>query len=1649
MENKLLNLTPIYLQNTDTILNTLLFMCLDQGHDFHDGSARTKTNDGKSCWVDLDLSGKGYLNKISASEFQNNYAPNSSDPKTIYANQIFGKNDFIKGLLNTTFVGGDGAYGLVIVDDIVYNNLGSNDDDISLQIKDFIAKQIDVQLIINEKYYITAYNDSKGEKGITIQISETDGVPNNILFLPFYQRVYNGDMHKLWTFNTKKHIFIIYLNKLDIVKEDISFKITNPDFLCKKFTTIDLIVPQYYVNFVDFLKSIKIPGIKGTITMDKLKGLNDEAMSKLFNQFAKGLFNGKFLEGTEDSDTYTSSNPDQPKYELDSNGIGQFSIDNQNNIVECIPRGVKYYFQDCQTQEFNYFLEMLFKYQKPFIHPEYITSSSKIDESKNYILNKLIDNNNELLIDYTKNKITKTIVDDGDDHFISKQYGFITDTNIGSGASRSTAENLIDKLNNVDENASCPMEGGARGDLTFLGLVDNQSDIKTIEDNKLPFAIIKNSIKKIFSVIINDEDKIKLFIDYLKNVFKDKTGDIDNILEKERTKQQTQMVVEPTTIPISLKRKADEMLDITTVEDLTPVSMKFAKPTEDVKETEFEKPIHDIQFDNINNVNKIFDLKLSQEKFNNKFVNINSFSTNKSINDYIKNYSNNLQLYYDFKQQTSSQSNDSTYFNNCWQSTDFYQRGGSDYPFKFTIASGSLDSSSLGGQSIPQYHPPEVDIYMPIFNLSGETNELKGVIVRMVFVKEVLINAINSKSQVIVFCHFVYVDFERTRISPPTNYTEYAIKLKQLLNYVVENTVTVKTEFECENIEHLKQNDTLNTADDIDFKLKLYEPTDSENNQTANRKWYKYYTFTQGPTVKDSIVIPTNFNSVDLIKLKAQFDYVATGILNVAENIIQNSKKLQEIFIGEEGKILFLKLFLIRNKYTGDKSRSTDTLFLNQTKYLEGVQISNDENTLYNSQMFGLNTIWSTSKKSVFYMAPYITPNNKMTITNGVFIKELCNGLANNPNNKVATRSDSKGSFAINEDTIKKDEIREEIMSKLKPKFIEDYRDCFEPTNSGNTELDKFIYTLTDCVFNLTYKLRDSYNEFINFCPMVQDLINKAIVDFKTSIENSPDEFQIRLKEIEIITNYIKYGDKEKRTGIVGKFIMFCRECGNIELMEVQLFGQLKKLIDKLKEKNECNYSTNELFNLILFINKNFPQWVSLIVKNYRLDAYKKYCEFVNYIVPKLKEIVELENSTTNAKKKIKNFVDGRLSIILGISNTDEDNIIKDCFKQSLTTTETISTGRPIRGKSSSSSQNPIDCSQVANFSNKIYLKEITPDDVENDTEDARKIKIEMNEKKYIKSALDLLDNFKINKLSVDENALKYLQENDLTNEEIDDLNRRQKNIESRLTIVRTRPISLGETEKEINKEPIYNIGGDMPLIDSLYPKQTNEYLKSPEPKTDITSKKESGIIIDKDNLQNFYKNSYKSNNGNYLKNFLKIINDISLSYNDDLIDVNADTRTIIIKILLKYINYINTTYTPIITTENIINDINKIDNSYSVEKINYVLNTYNSQLELYFLINNISTGENSAQDLIDIINENISDYQFKQLNLPFSKYQLINIIINQYIPNVSGGLKIKHKSFKTKHKYNKKSRRLSVNKKLHSSIKKRQVKLKRNTRRN
>ena len=146
---KLLDLTPVCLQKADTILDTMCFMCLDQGHDFHDGSGRTRTLADQETWIDSTISDKnissgrkGYLNKINDDIFTTTYKPQPNENKILTTEQIFGKTEFIKGLVNTTFSGGNGNYGILMIDDVSYKKLSATEQDEDNLVIDSVERKL-------------------------------------------------------------------------------------------------------------------------------------------------------------------------------------------------------------------------------------------------------------------------------------------------------------------------------------------------------------------------------------------------------------------------------------------------------------------------------------------------------------------------------------------------------------------------------------------------------------------------------------------------------------------------------------------------------------------------------------------------------------------------------------------------------------------------------------------------------------------------------------------------------------------------------------------------------------------------------------------------------------------------------------------------------------------------------------------------------------------------------------------------------------------------------------------------------------------------------------------------------------------------------------------------------------------------------------------------------------------------------------------------------------------------------------------------------------------------------------------------------------------------------------------------------------------
>ena len=369
----------------------------------------------------------------------------------------------------------------------------------------------------------------------------------------------------------------------------------------------------------------------------------------------------------------------------------------------------------------------------------------------------------------------------------------------------------------------------------------------------------------------------------------------------------------------------------------------------------------------------------------------------------------------------------------------FNSTNNTDYPYKFSVVSGPVDGSGQGGQITPEYHPPELDVYMVVFNpqKSDETGsigggELMGIIARLTFTKKIYSNTLNSKNNSLVELHYVYIDVkflteaERGDLNL-LDVGQYPIIIEKLLNFALLNTV-----INGDGMSNLKL--TLSTGEE--------------------RLWFKYIIETVGPSVAslNSKIIqltktlkfindikrnkPENDEIVDfLVKMENRDNTnkllsfvlgdelpIIDTILRVAQNLYNTTPELHMYFepditnypiddpiddpndaeaVSYTRNLTFERVFIIRNKYIGDKSRSTDCLFMNKSKYLECMQLSNDTNTLYTAQMYGLSTLWSTGgRKPIIYMAPYLNSHNAVPILTNGFQQALKDGMSSTSSNK-------------------------------------------------------------------------------------------------------------------------------------------------------------------------------------------------------------------------------------------------------------------------------------------------------------------------------------------------------------------------------------------------------------------------------------------------------------------------------------------------------------------------------------------------------------------------------------------------------------------------------------------------------------------------
>jgi hypothetical protein len=282
------------------------------------------------------------------------------------------------------------------------------------------------------------------------------------------------------------------------------------------------------------------------------------------------------------------------------------------------------------------------------------------------------------------------------------------------------------------------------------------------------------------------------------------------------------------------------------------------------------------------------------------------------------------------------------------------------YPFKFQVVSGVLDSSMQGGENMPEYFPPEMDIFLTIYDTNSN---LIGAVIRMTFLKEILKNTTNTKNNARVYSHFIYVGFDEINLECEEklgadwkqNVEQYGFALKQLMNYVVKNTSFLP----------LLCNNSISN-----FELTLKDG--------SFRRWYFYFSDSAGPSVSEGIndVVKKIFSG-QLGMISDDNIDVSESIVKVAQRIYMDSQGLREAFIQQPGSNIrsyaFESIFLLRIKYIGDKSRCTDSLFLNRNKYAECMQITGDENAYFTALVNGASTIYSPPSKFALYFAPYFT----------------------------------------------------------------------------------------------------------------------------------------------------------------------------------------------------------------------------------------------------------------------------------------------------------------------------------------------------------------------------------------------------------------------------------------------------------------------------------------------------------------------------------------------------------------------------------------------------------------------------------------------------------------------------------------------------
>jgi hypothetical protein len=100
----------------------------------------------------------------------------------------------------------------------------------------------------------------------------------------------------------------------------------------------------------------------------------------------------------------------------------------------------------------------------------------------------------------------------------------------------------------------------------------------------------------------------------------------------------------------------------------------------------------------------------------------------------------------------------------------------------------------------------------------------------------------------------------------------------------------------------------------------------------------------------------------------------------------------------------------------------------------------------------------------------------------------------------------------------------------------------------------------------------------------------------------------------------------------------------------------------------------------------------------------------------------------------------------------------------------------------------------------------------------------------------------------------------------------------------------------------------------------------------------------------------------------------------------------------MKNINFINNSFSPAINYTTIIQQFTAVNETYTVEKMNRLLNLYSSQLSMYSLIDSIMAGEYTPIELANLLYDSISDNTLTELDIGYFTYEIEKKIISEKI---------------------------------------------------